>query len=1403
MSRVGSFLKKNVRAAVDKFTDGASLADGLPSLRGHVDRVELSPSFARASGWTQLPEGFTGPAPCLVLGGRVVGHVTHQFPRPDLLAAGLGPRALGFNARLLRPLSTTEAVRVRLALTAGRSVVEQAPPEVVALPPGLGAIDRVEAGNVVGWVYVDPAVGGEPALWIDDHRVGAIACEVERPDVHATGLPTSLVGFSKDLLDTEDGAQRDAIVGCFDGAEHHLSIRLDRREIVGVDVLLTLEYDGRLDSSAHGRLRGWAVTRTLPRRRVKLDILCDGDPFLSVTADQARPDIARAKLSDGRSGFDVHLPVSPSGASPVVLSLQTSDTRQPLRAKSSEPVALPRFFPGRSVLSAVERAESAGCQVTIVIPIYNAAREVAACIASVEQHTRAPYRLLLIDDASTDPEVSAILARYETRPHVAVVRHATNQGFTRNINLGFEWAGRDDVVMLNSDTEVTPRWLTNLRLAAYSGERVGTATALSNAAGAFSVPHAGQVNELPAWLPLDAYARAVTQASAVLWPRAPTGNGFCMYVRRDLLDAVGSLDEQAFPRGYGEENDLCMRAVRHGFEHVVDDRTFIYHVRSASFGEQKHELMSAGRAIVDDRYPEYATLVSEFAQDPELAIVRHRVRRVLARGVAPRPRVLFVTSTQTGGTPQTNQDLMSALEDRYEALLLRCDAQQLFLYSVEGSTLTQVEHATLARPIGLASHASSEYDEVVARWLVHHAIELVHVRHIAWHSVTLTSLVKRLGLGLVFSLHDFYTVCPSVKLLDQDLRYCGGQCTPGIGERDCAVELWPARSAPPLKHRWVHAWRAKMARMLAEADCLVTTSEGARDTLRDNFPALADKPFHVIEHGRDFPRFEQLAGGLEEGSRIRVLLPGNVNEAKGAALVAELARLDSSELFEFHLLGDVGRPLERARVVRHGRYARHEFAARVAAIRPHFGAIFSIWPETYCHTLTELWAAGVPVVALDLGAVGERIREHGGGWLLPVGSAEDVYRELVRLTRDVEGHLERLSEVSRWQRGHGRVHDTRAMARRYAAIYGGLLGRGRSSDVPCVAVVTPSGTATSAPASEHVRVRERTLPSAGRPIDYERVHWSAVITSGAARFDAVLVQRTAVPKEHVAAFVESTERAGMPILFELDDDLLDVPAEKDPDGHYAAQAPGLAALARAAALVTVSTPPLAEQLRVYNPNVVVVPNALSERLWLTPDANGHPEDRAESRRADEFRLFYMGQLTHAEDLQLVEHALELVRVEFPATELFVVGGSRERLEWCEHLSVPDHAKDYPSFVPWVRGIARTMDVAIAPLTSSPFNRSKSPLKYLDYAALGLPAVFSDVAPYTDAVRAGETGLLVPNTPEAWALALTSLLRDRTLRARLAQAARAEVMAHHRLGPTLAAWDTQVMSVLSHAAPKRA
>ena len=104
----------------------------------------------------------------------------------------------------------------------------------------------------------------------------------------------------------------------------------------------------------------------------------------------------------------------------------------------------------------------------------------------------------------------------------------------------------------------------------------------------------------------------ITHISAVLRPSVPTGNGFCMYIRRSCIDEVGTFDEAAFPRGYGEENDFCMRALHRGWRNIVDDRTIVYHRRSASFGEDKSGLIKQAASILNEKYPEYKMLTKVF-----------------------------------------------------------------------------------------------------------------------------------------------------------------------------------------------------------------------------------------------------------------------------------------------------------------------------------------------------------------------------------------------------------------------------------------------------------------------------------------------------------------------------------------------------------------------------------------------------------------------------------------------------------------------------------------------------------------------------------------------------------------------------------------------------------------------
>ena len=391
----------------------------------------------------------------------------------------------------------------------------------------------------------------------------------------------------------------------------------------------------------------------------------------------------------------------------------------------------------------------------IVVPIFNLPDLVRHCIAAVLRWTRGQVRLILIDDASTDPGVATLLANYEHCGGIVVRRNPHNLGYTRSTNLGIELAGDADVVLLNSDTQVGPRWLDVLRQVAYSDAAIGTVTAVSDNAGAFSVPELEQYCPIPAQWTLPMVQRALLQNAGGCLPELPTGNGFCMFVKRAMLDRVGVLDADAFPSGYGEENDLCQRGEHAGFRHVIAGNVFVQHERSASFGEARRAALGAqGMQVLRSRYPDYEAKVGATLFSFARRVLDYRVRRIYADrdGVyavlPPRPRIAFAVD-ESGPSVQA---LAAALQSHYECFVLRVDGKDI------------------------ESH--------LGQWLASLAIELVQVLSAQAGDVGLMRAAAHVGVPVLDSSADaqLQAMCNSVDSSDPEASVQLAACCTALYE---------------------------------------------------------------------------------------------------------------------------------------------------------------------------------------------------------------------------------------------------------------------------------------------------------------------------------------------------------------------------------------------------------------------------------------------------------------------------------------------------------------------------------------------------------------------------------------------------------------------------------------------
>jgi len=212
----------------------------------------------------------------------------------------------------------------------------------------------------------------------------------------------------------------------------------------------------------------------------------------------------------------------------------------------------------------------------IVIPVFNGLHFFRECYGSVRQYTPDGHTILIIDDASTEPELLTFLEEIGRHPNTEVLRRPENMGFVHSANVGMAHSS-NHVILLNSDTVVTPSWLDKLDRALFHAPNIATVTPWTNKGTICSLPRFCEDNELP----VNVTAAAISHMAETLCPGRytpiPTAVGFCMAIRRQVLDEISFFDSSTFGRGYGEENDFCMRAWLQGYENIHDDRTFIFH----------------------------------------------------------------------------------------------------------------------------------------------------------------------------------------------------------------------------------------------------------------------------------------------------------------------------------------------------------------------------------------------------------------------------------------------------------------------------------------------------------------------------------------------------------------------------------------------------------------------------------------------------------------------------------------------------------------------------------------------------------------------------------------------------------------------------------------------------------
>jgi GT2 family glycosyltransferase/glycosyltransferase involved in cell wall biosynthesis len=726
------------------------------------------------------------------------------------------------------------------------------------------------------------------------------------------------------------------------------------------------DLDGRATLEG-GKVTGWVALGWLPRGEIDLVVEGRGPAWLA--RKKFRLSTSPDRTCFGRRRFSFHQTQAGPLANTILISAILPDGEtEPLpdapllvnpaleaadRPRRRRP-AFWRPFWNRLPFPHKRKAD----KVAVVIPVYKGYEETLACLNSVLDTAGEAADIIVIDDATPDSALAAALDGIAARGAVILLRNERNLGFPASVNRGLTLHPDRDVVILNADTIVFRNWIERLRAAAYSAPGIGTVTPLSNAGSIASYP-AGEGSECS-----DAEASALDERISVLNAgttiEVPTGVGFCLFVRRQCLDKTGLLDERCFEKGYGEENDFCMRASKAGWRHVLAADVFVRHAGGLSFGKRRDALMERNRRILNLKHPGYDSRVQEFLALDPIHPVRRRLDEDFLAGES-RPVVLLPTLALPGGVDRFVRHRLEQLRrDGVRPVLLR-------------PLSAARKGCTLSLPEGEREHKDLYYDtpaelaalgEFLTRLKIHH----VELHHFLGLDAAVVDLVLGLGAPCDIYIHDYSWYCPRLSLLGGTGRYCG---EPELAACEACIDAHGSSLDETLS---VSELRSRSARWLETARSVIAPCQDVGNRFRTRFPGidLRIEPWETLS----------IDGTLRmpptEGA-VRIAVIGAIGAQKGYPILLDCARDAAARSLplEFVVIGfteDDDALSRTGKIFITGRYEEDEIGDLIRRENPHIAFFPSVTPETWCYTLSHALRAGLLIAAFDHGAIAERLR---------------------------------------------------------------------------------------------------------------------------------------------------------------------------------------------------------------------------------------------------------------------------------------------------------------------------------------------------------------------------------------------------------------------------------------------
>ena len=978
----------------------------------------------------------------------------------------------------------------------------------------------------------------------------------------------------------------------------------------------------------------------------------------------------------------------------------------------------------------------------VILLLRRDAEAAKRCVRSVLADRTLPLaRIIVVDDHASGPELDAWLRDLAAEGLIHLIRNRRRLGFSVSADLGIKASVGHDIVLLSSETEVQAGWLRRLAAHAYSRRDIATVSPFSE----FASQNGYQDADGDA-APFDRLCQVINAGRSA---STQTLTAHCLYIRRAALVAVGGLAGKPSGSDDVAAANFRARATAAGWQHRLACDTFVPQNRSVTAEPQRKGRHATPEGDVAFRFAITAALFRQ----------------------SKLPVILMISHSFGGGVRRHIDGLMERYRNTARVLLLEATNRgaALSLPTLPGDP---PNCPVLTLPAG-------RLDDLVSV-LRSTNLSRIHIHHLLQMDLDVRALIHRLGLPFDVTVHDYFAICPQVNLLRwPEGIYCG---EPAPADCNACIAEKSSHGA-----RDIVSWRRDRAWQFMEADRVICPSADVKARLdRHGIAARAI----VVPHEQQartvwathLPKFT--------APPLRIVLLGTLANHKGARSVAEVAEAAAAGTIELHLIGylEDSFPKPAARLIKvTGKYEDRDLPALLKRIDPHVFWFPSSAAETYSYTLSTAIETGRPIVATNHGSFSERLAGRPLSWLVDHrASAKDwlaVFDAVRRTLRDrvkpppasrplaiSDFYTDRYLSPAPSKASAAQVRKPRIaiVPERYDT--GGL--------TPCayIRLLQPLDHPAISSTFEIILADAETI------FDYQA--------------DVIVTQRYAVADVDAAnRLAQHARRTGARLLFDLDDDLLNIPPSHPDAPKLRPFAPVVRRMLTVADAVWVSTPGLAERLKPMRPDVIAIENRLDERIWIQGPARHQLWD-------DPVRILCMGTSTHDRDFAMIEPALLRLKAEHGSRIVIDVLGMTSRSELpaaLNRIGPPTHAsRSYPGFVNWMTSVRPCWHIGLAPLLDTLFNRGKSPIKAMDYAALGLAVLASDTPVYRGSIADGPAGQLVPNDPLAWHATLDWMIRNPDLRTRTATGARAAFLAK----ATLASDADTRQAALTNLLPER-